>query len=199
MDLLFIAAGLLSSQQNRQSRRRRRRRGYRCEGRWEQSGTQVKGESEDANLLICSSRHSMTAHVTSVFTPAANLFHPHSQKTNMASDRQKKTLPHRKTHLQVPVHDVMLVDVADALQDLIDAVAKRDRRTSVILGHHIFKTRLRRVPGICLAVVLSSNDVLKQLSSGDAADREKTPTYPQTHIPHWCLRTPSEIKDTSYL
>lgn len=122
VDLLFIAAGLLSSQQNKQSRRRRR--GYRCGGRWEESGTQVKGESEAANLLICSSRHSMTS------APAANLFHPHSQKTNM-TDRQKKTLPHKKTHLQVPVHDVMLVDVTDALQDLIDAVAERDRRTQV--------------------------------------------------------------------
>lgn len=27
------------------------------------------------------------------------------------------------THLEVPVHDVMLVDVIDALQDLIDALA----------------------------------------------------------------------------
>lgn len=31
------------------------------------------------------------------------------------------------THLQVPVHDVMLVDVTDALQDLIDAMAGRDK------------------------------------------------------------------------
>lgn len=31
------------------------------------------------------------------------------------------------SHLKVPVHDVMLVDVTDALQDLIDAVAGRDR------------------------------------------------------------------------
>lgn len=27
------------------------------------------------------------------------------------------------THLEVPVHNVMLVDVTDTLQDLIDAVA----------------------------------------------------------------------------
>lgn len=32
-----------------------------------------------------------------------------------------------RTHLEVPVHNVMLVDVADALQDLIDAVAEGDK------------------------------------------------------------------------
>lgn len=31
------------------------------------------------------------------------------------------------THLQVPVHNVMLVNVAHALQDLINAVAERDK------------------------------------------------------------------------
>lgn len=31
------------------------------------------------------------------------------------------------THLEVPVHNVMLVDMTDALQDLIDAVARGDR------------------------------------------------------------------------
>lgn len=30
------------------------------------------------------------------------------------------------THLQVPVHNVMLVNVAHALQDLINAVTERD-------------------------------------------------------------------------
>lgn len=29
------------------------------------------------------------------------------------------------THLEVPVHNVMLVDVADAFQDLIDAMAEK--------------------------------------------------------------------------
>lgn len=31
------------------------------------------------------------------------------------------------THLEVPVDNIVLVDVADALQDLINAVAGRDR------------------------------------------------------------------------
>lgn len=31
------------------------------------------------------------------------------------------------THLQVPVHNVMLVNVAHALQDLINAVTERDK------------------------------------------------------------------------
>ena len=65
----------------------------------------------------------------SVFPPAANLRHPHSQKP-----KRRKPLPHRKPHLQVPVHDVMLVDVTDALQDLIDAVAGRDRRARHIVS-----------------------------------------------------------------
>lgn len=58
----------------------------------------------------------------------------------MTSDTQKKALPQKITHLQVSVHDVMLVDVTDALQDLIDAVASRDtdRRTSVNQRLHIF-------------------------------------------------------------
>lgn len=51
----------------------------------------------------------------------------------MTSGTQKKTLHHKITHLQVPVHDVMLVDVTDALQDLIDAVAKRDEETETHL------------------------------------------------------------------
>lgn len=31
------------------------------------------------------------------------------------------------THLQVPVHNVMLVNVAHALQDLINAVTEKDK------------------------------------------------------------------------
>lgn len=32
------------------------------------------------------------------------------------------------THLQVPVHNVMLVNVAHALQDLINAVTEKDKK-----------------------------------------------------------------------
>lgn len=41
------------------------------------------------------------------------------------------------THLEVPVHNVMLVDVADALQDLIDAVAAGDREGRDTEERHI--------------------------------------------------------------
>lgn len=45
------------------------------------------------------------------------------------------------THLEVPVHNVMLVDVTDALQDLVDAVAAGDRGdTSVSLMSNHFST-----------------------------------------------------------
>ena len=33
------------------------------------------------------------------------------------------------------MHDVMLVDVTDALQDLIDAVAERDKRQTPLSVH----------------------------------------------------------------
>lgn len=32
------------------------------------------------------------------------------------------------THLEVPVHNVMLVDVGDAFQDLIDAMTEKQRQ-----------------------------------------------------------------------
>lgn len=71
----------------------------------------------------------------------------------------------------------MLVDVTDALQDLVDAVAKRETHICKSWASHPLtrftgKGGLRWLPGICLAVVLPSNDVLKQLSSSDAADRQ---------------------------
>lgn len=38
------------------------------------------------------------------------------------------------THLQVPVHNVMLVNVAHALQDLINAVTERDKKRDIKEG-----------------------------------------------------------------
>jgi len=38
------------------------------------------------------------------------------------------------THLEVPVHNVMLVDVADAFQDLIDAMTEKERERRDRLG-----------------------------------------------------------------
>lgn len=35
------------------------------------------------------------------------------------------------THLEVPVHNVMLVDVADAFQDLIDAMTVKQREREI--------------------------------------------------------------------
>lgn len=113
-----------------------------------------------------------------MFIPAANLFHPHSQKKKKQIEKDTPTTPHhKKAHLQVPVNYVVLVDVTDALQDLIDAVAERDRlicKSSRLLTSLTGKVRLGRLPGIRLAVVLSSNNVLKQLSSSNTADTKKT-------------------------
>lgn len=50
----------------------------------------------------------------------------HPESTNRSSDIQHQYMP---THLEVPVHNVMLVDVTDALQDLIDAVTRRKTET----------------------------------------------------------------------
>lgn len=38
------------------------------------------------------------------------------------------------THLEVPVHNVMLVDVADAFQDLIDAMTEKQRQGETETG-----------------------------------------------------------------
>lgn len=46
------------------------------------------------------------------------------------------------THLEVPVHNVMLVDVTDALQDLIDAVAGVDREGWETEERHITITKI---------------------------------------------------------
>lgn len=48
------------------------------------------------------------------------------ESANRSSDIQQQYMP---THLEVPVHNVMLVDVTDALQDLIDAVTRRKIET----------------------------------------------------------------------
>lgn len=89
---------------------------------------EVKRESEDVNLLICSSRKRMTStHAVRLDLQPISFFPIHKKKSLNKSKcdirRTKKTLSHKIPHLQVPVHDVMLVDVTDALQDLIDAVA----------------------------------------------------------------------------
>ncbi len=44
------------------------------------------------------------------------------------------------THLEVPVHNVMLVDVTDALQDLIDAVAAGDTSETHLSIHNSWLT-----------------------------------------------------------
>lgn len=44
------------------------------------------------------------------------------------------------THLEVPVHNVMLVDVTDALQDLIDAVAGGDTSKTHLSIHNSWLT-----------------------------------------------------------
>lgn len=107
----------------------------------------MKSEFDDANLLSCSERHSMTS-VRATETccdPLRMPFTSTSQHTRLKTkhERLKKNIcfifashsanrtSHTHlwrmiTHLQVPVHNVMLVDVTDALQDLIDAVAKGD-------------------------------------------------------------------------
>lgn len=85
-----------------------------------ESGMQVKGESEDDNPLICSSRHSVTsAQACSDLQPTSFIT---IHQENQAQPKQTKD-----AHLQVPVHDVVLVDVTDALQDLVDAVAGKRR------------------------------------------------------------------------
>lgn len=42
-------------------------------------------------------------------------------------------------HLEVPVHNVMLVDVTDALQDLTDAVAGGDRGEQHLSIHNRYR------------------------------------------------------------
>lgn len=109
----------------------------------------MKSEFDDANLLSCSERHSMTSVRATDETccdPLRMLFTSISQHTLLKTkhEKSKKKKNHTIfashsanrtshtqlwriiTHLEVPVHNVMLVDVTDALQDLIDAVAKGD-------------------------------------------------------------------------
>lgn len=47
------------------------------------------------------------------------------------------------THLEVPVHNVMLVDVADALQDLVDAVTGGDREDKKKSRHTSVRCRIK--------------------------------------------------------
>lgn len=79
----------------------------------------------DADLLRCSSRHAMTSVQVCVPTCCESLKMPSFTKTMLGGII--RICSPMITHLEVPVHNVMLVDMTDALQDLIDAVAKGDR------------------------------------------------------------------------
>lgn len=49
------------------------------------------------------------------------------------------------THLEVPVHNVMLVDVADAFQDLIDAMTEKQTEREIERGRE--KREIERKQG----------------------------------------------------